>query len=143
MRPHRRQPTRLCRPGDSPGKNTGVGCHFLLQCMKVKREMKSLSRVRLLVTPWTVVHQAPPFTGVSRQEYWSGVPGPSPSLCLPRAKFFHFLNFFLNCGKVARMVENPPAMRETWVRSLGWEDPLEKGTATHSSILAWRISLAV
>ena len=33
---HRRQPTRLCRPWDSPGKNTGVGCHFLLQCMKVK-----------------------------------------------------------------------------------------------------------
>ena len=38
MRPHRRQPTRLPRPWDSPGKNTGVGCHFLLQCMKVKRE---------------------------------------------------------------------------------------------------------
>ena len=36
MRPHRRQPTRLPRPWDSPGKNTGVGCHFLLQCMKVK-----------------------------------------------------------------------------------------------------------
>ena len=36
--PHRRQPTRLPRPWDSPGKNTGVGCHFLLQCMKVKRE---------------------------------------------------------------------------------------------------------
>ena len=36
MRPHRRQPTRLCYPWDSPGKNTGVGCHFLLQCMKVK-----------------------------------------------------------------------------------------------------------
>ena len=38
LRPHRRQPTRLCRPWDSPGKNTGVGCHFLLQCMKVKSE---------------------------------------------------------------------------------------------------------
>ena len=38
MRPHRRQPTRLPRPWDSPGKNTGVGCHFLLQCTKVKRE---------------------------------------------------------------------------------------------------------
>ena len=38
MRPHRRQPTRLPRPWDSPGKNTGVGCHFLLQCMKVKSE---------------------------------------------------------------------------------------------------------
>ena len=38
MRPHRRQPTRLPRPWDSLGKNTGVGCHFLLQCMKVKSE---------------------------------------------------------------------------------------------------------
>ena len=38
MRPHRGQPTRLPRPWDSPGKNTGVGCHFLLQCMKVKSE---------------------------------------------------------------------------------------------------------
>ena len=37
------------------------------------------------------------------------------------------------------MVKNPPAVRETWVRSLGWEDPLEEGMATHSSILAWRI----
>ena len=40
---------------------------------------------------------------------------------------------------VAQLVKNPPAMWETWVRSLGWEDPLEKGTAAHSSILAWRI----
>ena len=40
---------------------------------------------------------------------------------------------------VAQTVKNLPAMRETWVRSLGWEDPLEKGMATHSSILAWRI----
>ena len=38
MRPHRRQPTRLPHPWESPGKNTGVGCHFLLQCMKVKSE---------------------------------------------------------------------------------------------------------
>ena len=38
LRPHRRQPTRLPRPWDSPGKNTGVGCHFLLQCMKMKSE---------------------------------------------------------------------------------------------------------
>ena len=38
VRPRRRQPTRLLRPWDSPGKNTGVGCHFLIQCMKVKSE---------------------------------------------------------------------------------------------------------
>ena len=40
---------------------------------------------------------------------------------------------------VAQLVKNPPAMRETWVRSLAWEEPLEKRKATHSSILAWRI----
>ena len=40
---------------------------------------------------------------------------------------------------VAQIVKNPPAMQETWVQSLGWEDPLKKGLATHSSILAWRI----
>ena len=41
---------------------------------------------------------------------------------------------------MAQVVKNPPAMQETWVQSLAWEDPLEKGTATHSSVLAWRIS---
>ena len=43
----------------------------------------------------------------------------------------------------AQLVKNPPAMQETWVQSLGWEDPLEKGKATHSSILAWRIPWTV
>ena len=60
-------------PGDSPGKNTGVGCHFLLQCMKVK----SLSRVRLFVTPWTVAYQAPPSMEFSTLEYWSRLSLPS------------------------------------------------------------------
>ena len=44
---------------------------------------------------------------------------------------------------IAQLVKNPPAMWETWVHSLGWEDPLEKGKATHSSILAWRIPWTV
>ena len=44
---------------------------------------------------------------------------------------------------MVQLVKNPPAMWETWVRPLGWEDPLEKGTATHSSILAWRIPWTV
>ena len=76
VRPHRRQPTRLPRPWDSPGKNNGVGCHFLLQCIKVK--VKSLSRVQLLATPWTAAYQAPPSLGFSRQEQWGGLPFPSP-----------------------------------------------------------------
>ena len=42
---------------------------------------------------------------------------------------------------LAQMVKNPPTMWETWVRSLGWEDPLEEGIATHSNIFAWRIPM--
>ena len=44
---------------------------------------------------------------------------------------------------MAQLVKNPPAVWETWVRSLGWEDPLEKGKSIHSSILAWRIPWTV
>ena len=179
---HRRQPTRLPRPWDSPGKNTGVGCHFLLQCMEVKSEsevaqscptpsdpmdcsppgpsihgifqarvlewvalafstfssaaaaakslqscptlfdpihgsprgspvpgilqartlewvaisfsnawkwkvkVKSLSRVRLLAILWTAAHQVPLPMGFSRQEYWSGLPLPSPHSALALSK---------------------------------------------------------
>ena len=116
VRPHRRQPTRLPCPWDSPGKSTGVGCHFLLQCLKVKSESEvatkqqqnqllgdhnililwcvikkpslsernmemhvcALSRVGLFATPWTVAHQAPMSMEFSRQEYWRGLPFPSP-----------------------------------------------------------------
>ena len=74
VQPHRWQPTRLCCPWDSPGKNTGVGCHFLLQCVKVKSESEValLCRVRLFAAPWTAAQQAPLSMGFSRQEYRSG-----------------------------------------------------------------------
>ena len=55
--------------------------------------------------------------------------------------FFSFILLLFSslvwASLLAQLVKNPPAMRETWVRSQGWEDPLEKGTATHSGILAW------
>ena len=51
VRPHRQQPTRLPRPWDSPGKNTGVGCHFLLQCMKVKSESEVTQSCLTLSNP--------------------------------------------------------------------------------------------
>ena len=87
MRPHRQQPTRLHHPWDSLGKNTGVGCHFLLQCMKVKSESEVAQWYpTLLATPWTVAYQAPPSMGFSRQEYWSGVPLPSPIIHLNTSK---------------------------------------------------------
>ncbi|KAM7231087.1 hypothetical protein CapIbe_017532, partial [Capra ibex] len=51
VRPHRRQPTRLLCPWDSPSKNTGVGCHFLLQCMKVKSESDDSQSCPTLTNP--------------------------------------------------------------------------------------------
>ena len=78
VRPHRRQPTRLPHPWDSLGKNTGVGCHFLPQCMKVKSESEVVQSCLTLATPWTAAYQAPPSMGFSRQKYWSGVSLPSP-----------------------------------------------------------------
>ena len=78
VRPHRRQPTSLPRPWDSPGKNTGMGCHFLLQCMKEKSESEVAQSCQLLATPWAAAHQAPLSMGFSRQDYWNGIPLPSP-----------------------------------------------------------------
>ena len=98
----------------------------------------------------------------SRQEYWSEWPFPSPGdlpnprieprsptlqadslLSKPPGKPYKILALFnitailLHSFLVAQMVQNLPAMWETWVRSLGQEDPLEKGKATHSSSVAW------
>ena len=62
------------------------------------------------------------------------------SLILPFLEIAHLVFcVWLWASVVAQMVKNLPAMWETWIPSLGGEDPLEKGTATHSSILAWRI----
>ena len=82
VQPHRRQPTRLPRPWDSPGKNTGVGCHFLLQCVKVKSEREDAQSCPTLSDPMDCSQQAPPPTGFSRKEYWSGVPLRGMSKCL-------------------------------------------------------------
>ena len=88
VRPHRWQSTRFPHPWDSQGKNTEVGCHFLLQCMKGKVKVKSLSHVWLLATPWTAAYQAPSSMGFSRREYWSGLPLPSPNCALEYYKYF-------------------------------------------------------
>ena len=86
VRPHRRKPTRLPHPWDSPGKNTGVGCHFLLQCMKVKSESEVTQSCPTLSDPMDCSLPAPPSMGFSRQEYWSGVPLPSPPFLIDLIK---------------------------------------------------------
>ena len=87
----------------SPGKNTGVGCHFLLQCV----EVKSLSRVRLLETPWTAAYQVPPSMGFSRQEYWNGLSLPSPLSSLTRDQMLTPALALLDCLKSPEMIYSP------------------------------------
>ena len=99
-----------------------MGCHCLLQCMKVK----SLSRVRLLATPWTVAYQAPLSMGFSRQEYWSGVPLPSPIKIDPNLTTGVLIKtgdvdtethtqMYLHAKKPHRLLVNQPeAGREVW-----------------------------
>ena len=139
-------------------------------------EVKSLSCVRLFVTPWTVgssVHgtfQARVLEWVAisfsrrssqpRDRIWAsrivgrrftvwatreasdaGDAGAIPGLERSSGEGTGYPLQYSWASLVIQMVKNSPAMWETWVRSLGWEDPLEKGMATHSSILAWRIPM--
>ena len=62
---------------------------------------------------------------------------------LSREDFRIQTKFRTKTSLVAQLIKNPPAMRETWVLSLGWEDPLEKGKAPHSNILSWKIPWTV
>ena len=130
VRPHRRQPARLPHPWDSPGKNTGVGCHFLLQSMKLKSESEVAQLCPTLSNTWTAAYQAPPSMGFSRQEYLSGLPLPSPKRMLGRF-YYRILGFPGGASG-----KEPPCQCRRGFNLLGPEDPLEEGMATHSSILA-------
>ena len=71
----------------------------------------------------------------------AGDPGSIPGLWSSPGEGIGYLLQYSWAAPVAQMVKNLPAMQETWVWSLDWEDPLEEGMATHSSILAWRIAV--
>ena len=140
MRPHRQQPTRLPHPWDSLGKNTGVGYHLLLQCMKVK--VKSFSRVWLFATLWTAAYQAPLSMGFSRQEYWSGVPSPSPGMDKLKCtvKMWHQRKIWLSS------VKYPTVVLSSWPRRSLPESLLRiPSTMSHVSrgitfpLLVWKV----
>ena len=71
----------------------------------------------------------------------AGNPGLIPGLESSLGEVIGYLFQYSWASLVAQMVKNLPAVREAWVRSLGWEDPLEEGMATQSNILAWRIPM--
>ena len=89
VQPHRRQPTRLPRPWDSPGKNTGVGCHFLLQCMKVKSESEVTQSYPTLNDPMdcsppgSSIHRIFPARVLHIKAYLCSPRPPAPSLPHP------------------------------------------------------------
>ena len=95
---------------------------------KWKVKVKSFSCVWLLATPWTVAHQAPPSMGFFRQEYWSGVPSPSPSLnrWIPLLTFLTLINILLIVNYYLNI-------------KLSLTFNSEKAMAPHSSTLAWKI----
>ena len=123
VRPHRRQPTRLPRPWDSPGKNTGVGCHFLLQCMKVKSESEVAQSCPTLATPWAAAHQAPPSMGLSKQKYWSGVPLPSLVLGLVHCILSRVLWCKSSvCSRVSSLSENHGIRSHHFMANRWWNN---------------------
>ena len=86
MWPQRQQPTRLPRPWDSPGKSTRVGCHFLLQCMKVKSESEVAQSGPTLSNPMDCSPPGSSAHGVFQARALEWAPVPSPSLMLTTAK---------------------------------------------------------
>ena len=85
VRPHRRQRTRLPRPWDSPGKNTGVGCHFLLQCMKVKSESEVAQSCLTLSNPMDCSPPGSSAHGIfqARVLEWGAIAFHLPNVILP------------------------------------------------------------
>ena len=73
----------------------------------------------------------------------AGDPGLVPGSGRSPGEWIGYLFQYSWASLVAQLVKNLPAMKETWVQSLGWKDPMEKGKATHPSILAWRIPWTV
>ena len=78
VRPHRWQTTKLCHPWDSPGKSTGVGCHFLLQCMKVKNESEVAQSCPILLHPMDCSVPGSSVHGIFQARALEWVPLPSP-----------------------------------------------------------------
>ena len=97
VRPHRLQPTRLLHPWDSPGKNTGVGCHFLLQCMKVESESEVTQLCLTLRDPMDCSLPGSSIHGIcqARVPEWAAIAF-SPNATWETLKCIHLFVLFLN-----------------------------------------------
>ena len=137
VRPHRRQPNRLPCPWDPPGKNTGLGCHFLLQCMKVKSESEVAQSCPTLCDPMDCSLPGSSIHGVfqARVLEWGAI---AFSIC---RKLGHHLckRPLIWPANLAQTLKTLPANAGDPGSIPGLEDVPDMGMATHSNILAWRI----
>ena len=130
VRPHRWQPTRLPCPWDSPGKNTGVGCHFLLQCMKAKSESEVTQSCPTLSNPMDWSLPGSSIHGIFQAREGNGTPLQYSCLENPMD------------GGAWYAAVHGVAQSQTGLSYVTFTfhfHALEKEVATHSSILAWRI----
>ena len=99
--------------------------------------MQSFKKKKLFLAQW----RFPGSSAGKEATCNAGDPGSTPGSGRSPGEGVGYPLQYSRASLVAQMVKNPPAVRETWVQSLGWEDPLEDGMATHSSIFAWTISM--
>ena len=135
--PHRRQPTRLPRPWDSPGKNTGVGCHFLFQCLKVKSESEVAQSCPPLSDPMDNSLPGSSMHRIFQARVWSGVPLPSSASQLSEAKSYFLIVLILHssvtisgggCGRwlppaLSHILPTPAPQHlpgRKWLMAAGW-----------------------
>ena len=143
MQPQRWQPTRLPRPWDSPGKNTGVGCHFLLQCIKVKSESEDTQPCPTLSDPMDCRPPGSSVHGIFQAKIleWGAIAF-SGKLVLNGYKYILWLGNSPSGRNVYKyfmkdMYQN--VQSSSVYNSPELETTLEKAMAPHSSTLAWRI----
>ena len=136
--------------GDSPGKNTGVGSHFFLQIFLTQGLNLRLLHCRWILYRWATCKACFPYwlyQFLSFPDSWvgkasacnAGDPGSIPGSGRSAGEGIGYPLQHSWASLVAQLVKNTDSMQKTWVWSLGWEDLLEKGKATYSSTLAWKI----
>ena len=130
VRPHRRQPTRLPCPWDSPAKNTGVGCHFLLQCMKVKSESEVAQSCPTLRDPMDCSLPGSSVHGIfqARVLEWGAI-----AFSIQIANFCYKHTFWYTQPGVSSLENGVKRILKVTILIV------EKEMATHSSVLAWRM----
>ena len=125
--PHRRHPTRLHRPRDSPGKNTGVGCHFLLQCMKVKSESEVAQSCPTLSDPMDCSLPGFSVHGIFQARVLEWVPVPSPQVVLVVKILPASAGDIRNAGLIPGLGRSPGNGYHNPLQCSCLENPMDRG----------------